>query len=133
MAGGVGDEAGGRGCAVGCGEANAPPTSGPGKERGRARACPSCVRADANQAKKMGREWIGRQTKADARPFGSARWAGFFVGANPNGRPWTKWVVPLELLLGFFVVRMQRRYLVSGFLNLFKDQRGQLRLRGIGP
>ena len=50
MAGGVDDVAGGRGC-----ESNVPPTNGPGEERGRARARPSCVRADANQAQK----WAG--------------------------------------------------------------------------
>ena len=42
--------AGGRVC-----ESNVPPTSGPGEEIGRARARPSCVRADTNQAKK----WTG--------------------------------------------------------------------------
>jgi len=84
MAGGVGDVAGGRGC-----ESNVPPTSGPGEERGRARAL---VSAPTQIRLKNGREWVGRRTKADARPFGSARWAGFFVRADPNGRPQTKWV-----------------------------------------
>ena len=75
--------------------------AGPGRGVG-ARASVSCPRRRKSSSK-LGREWVARRTpggrQADARPFGSARWAAFCVHADPNGRQRTKWVAPLELLL----------------------------------
>lgn len=47
----------------------------------------------------LGRKWVGADAGWTYFENGSARWAGVFVRADPNGDGQTKWVAPLELLL----------------------------------
>jgi hypothetical protein len=102
--GGGGDGVGRQGLAVDGRKRmdHVPQTGGPGGGVGRRRARPFRVRADASEAQIWAGNGSAGGRKADARPFGSARWADFCVRFDPNGHVRTKWVGALELLLKYF-------------------------------